>query len=81
VLRGRPSWRECLALVDAVVNASAPCQVSASRPACRLGSAQPEHQGSFLALTGAVVLHVGVVLSSQQMHTYVAAVGVGRVLV
>ncbi|WIA12016.1 hypothetical protein OEZ85_012097 [Tetradesmus obliquus] len=56
VLRGRPSWRNCLALVDAVVNASAPCQPSAARPACRLGSALPEHQGSFLALTGFYVV-------------------------
>ncbi|KAF6251240.1 hypothetical protein COO60DRAFT_658166 [Scenedesmus sp. NREL 46B-D3] len=56
LLRGRSSWRECLALVDAVVDASAPCQVSAGRPACRLGIAQPEHSGSFLALTGFYVV-------------------------
>lgn len=55
LLRGRPNWSACLALVDQVVDASAPCQVSSDRSAatvCRLGAAHPKMHGSFMALTG-----------------------------
>ena len=52
LLHGAPDWESCLAVVNAVVNASAPCAVHAHLPACVLGTPQPELQGNFMALTG-----------------------------
>ncbi len=52
LLHGAPDWESCLAVVNAVVNASAPCAVHTHLPACVLGTPQPELQGNFMALTG-----------------------------
>jgi hypothetical protein len=74
LLRGAPDWDSCIAVVNAVVNASAPCAVHEHLPACVLGTPQPELQGNFMALTG--VLCCAVLLCSSSLTDLVCALTV-----